>query len=179
MLKILRRGIRKLIVVTKKLSWQFFFVKFQWYFAKFLFNYYTLYLATKSLYPGSNEISFAQNLQFFFFLIARSLPPKEKKRETKKNRQKEETIFSKITVQRPYSKFSRFSQSSNNLQRTKTPRKQTYPILIPRPSNEHPSPLAFEASDFPVIDATPPFVFLPAAGARFPFPPSSLAPLEG
>lgn len=55
------------------------------------------------------------------------------------------------------------------------------PILISAALERAPLPPPFEASDFLVIDATPPFVFLP--GARFPFlsrakgghaPPSAL-----
>lgn len=142
MLKILRRGIRKLIVVTKKLSWQFFFVKFQWYFAKFLFNYYTLYLATKSLYPGSNEISFAQNLQFFFFFFNRTLVTterKEKKQKKTGKRKKQSSPRLRFNGHIPNSPDSLSPPTISSARRHLENRPTPFSSLGPRTSTPPPS----------------------------------------
>lgn len=64
----------------------------------------------------------SRNLEF---LIARSLYSWKKRKQRKEKQAKEETIFSKITVERPpYSKFSRFLQHPG----TKTPRRHPPPF---------------------------------------------------
>lgn len=180
MLKILRRGIRKLIVVTKKLSWQFFFVKFQWYFAKFLFNYYTLYLATKSLYPGSNEISFAQNLQFFFFFFNRTLVTTERKEKRNKKKQAKgrnnllqdygsTAIFQILQI------LSVLQQSPAHEDTSKTDLSHSHPSALERA----PLPPRFWSERLSRDRCDSSFCFPSCGGGAIPFPPFVSRPSRG
>lgn len=142
---------RKLIVVTEKL-----FFKFNDNSRNFLFLLLRIFFSLiKSL-----EIWKSQ-----FFLIAHE---KKKKKQSSPRLRFNDHI--------PNSPDS-LSPPTTHEDTSKTPS----PILISAALERAPLPPPFEASDFLVIDATPPFVFLP--GARFPFlsrakgghaPPSAL-----